>query len=68
VLSAFAGNTFQGKNNDSKIIRDILEYEATIAWGNILLDEGTYNKMNASLSNEWKNLKNEYSIQQYACV
>ncbi|MDR2651731.1 MAG: hypothetical protein LBC68_05400 [Prevotellaceae bacterium] len=53
----------KNKKNDSEIIRDILEYEATIAWGNILLDEKTYNKMNVTLSDEWENLKKEYSIQ-----
>ncbi|MDR0507093.1 MAG: hypothetical protein LBH32_09815 [Dysgonamonadaceae bacterium] len=52
----------KNKKNDSEIIRDILEYEATISWGNTLLDESTYNKMNASLSNEWEDLKKEYSI------
>jgi len=52
----------KSKKNDSELIRDILEYEATIAWGNVLLDEKTYNKMNASLSHEWEELKKEYSI------
>lgn len=56
------------KNNKNKIleaelIKEILEYETTISWGNILLDEKTYKKMNASLSNEWENIKKEYSIQ-----
>jgi hypothetical protein len=53
----------KNKKNDSEIIRDILEYEATISWGNTLLNESTYNKMNASLSNEWEDLRKEYSIQ-----
>ena len=53
----------KNEKNDSEIIRDIIEYEATIAWGNILLDEKTYNKMNATLSDEWEVLKKEYSIQ-----
>jgi len=52
----------KNKKNDSEIIRDILEYEATISWGNILLDEKTYNKMNTSLSDQWEKLKEEYSI------
>jgi hypothetical protein len=51
------------KKNDAEIIRDILEYEATISWGNTLFDESTYTKMNDSLSNEWENVKKEYSIQ-----
>lgn len=67
VLSRYR-SLFNGmKNNcnqncNSEIIRDILEYEAIIAWGNILLDEQTYNKMNASLSDEWINIKEQYSI------
>gem|GEM_PF-496617 len=51
------------KKNDSEIIRDILEYEANIAWANILLNEKMYNKMNATLTDEWEKLKKEYSIQ-----
>jgi hypothetical protein len=53
----------KNKKNDSEIIRDILEYEATISWSNTLLSENAYNKMNVPLSNEWENLKKEYSIQ-----
>lgn len=53
----------KNKKNDAEIIRDILEYEATISWGNILLNESTYKKMNTFLSAEWENLKKEYSIQ-----
>lgn len=51
------------KQYESEIIRDILEYEATIAWGNILLNEKTYKKMNTTLTGKWENLKKEYSIQ-----
>ena len=53
----------KSKKNNAEIIRDILEYEAIIAWGNILLNEKTYNKMNATLSSEWEDIKQEYSIQ-----
>jgi hypothetical protein len=52
----------KNKKNDSEIIRDILEYEATISWGNTLLDEKIYNQMNDMLSSEWNKLKQEYSI------
>lgn len=54
---------YKNKKNDSEIIRNILEYEATIAWGNSLLNEKIYNNLNDSLSNEWEELKKEYSIQ-----
>jgi hypothetical protein len=52
----------RNKNCNSEIIRDILEYEAILSWGNILLDDKTYNKMNASLSDEWQGIKEQYSI------
>lgn len=58
----FNGLRNKSKKNDSEIIRDILEYEATISWGNILLNEKTYNRMNQKLSMEWDELKQEYSI------
>lgn len=52
-----------GNNNcDAEIIRDILEYETIISWGNILLNEQTYNKQNTLLSDEWKSIKERYSI------
>jgi hypothetical protein len=50
------------KNFEAELIREILEYEATISWGNTLLDEKTYNQMNDMLSSEWNKLKQEYSI------
>jgi hypothetical protein len=59
-------NNLKGKNEkeqyNTEIIRNILEYEATISWGNILLDEKIYNEMNASLSDKWEALKKEYLI------
>jgi hypothetical protein len=51
------------KNFEAELIREILEYEATISWGNTLLDEKTYNQMNDTLSTEWNRLKQEYLIQ-----
>lgn len=50
------------ENHNPEIMRNILEYEAIISWGNILLDDKIYRKMNASLSKEWESLKERYSI------
>lgn len=50
------------KNYEAEIIRDILEYETTISWGNILLCDKTYNNMNELLSKQWDELKTEYKI------
>lgn len=67
VLSKYR-SLFNGlKNNrnedcNSEIIRSILEYEAIISWGNILLNDETYNEMNANLSEEWQGIKKRYSI------
>lgn len=60
-------NNLKDKNDkeqcSTEIIKNILEYETTVSWGNILLNEKTYNKLNPSLSVEWEKLKKEYSIQ-----
>ena len=62
-------NNLKGKNDkeqcNTEIIKNILEYETTISWGNILLNEKTYKRMNPSLSIKWEELKKEYSIQQH---
>lgn len=55
-------NHSKKKNDNSEIIRDILEYETTISWANILLNEKTYNQKNTNLSAEWQKLKQEYLI------
>ncbi|KAA6329429.1 hypothetical protein EZS27_021766 [termite gut metagenome] len=48
--------------NTAKLLREILEYEGIISWGNLLLDETTYNNLNAELSAQWEEKKKEYSI------
>lgn len=53
------------QNDYAKIMKEVLEYEGTISWANLLLDEKTYNKMNATLSKEWKLIKQEYKIISY---
>ena len=55
-------NNNKHKNFEAELVREILEYETTISWGNTLLDEKTYNQMNETLSAEWNKLKQEYSI------
>lgn len=49
-------------DNSSIVILNILEYEAALSWGNILLNEKIYEKMNESLSEKWNHIKEEYSI------
>ena len=43
-------------------MKEVLEYEGTISWANILLDEKIYNKMNEVLSKEWERIKQEYKV------
>lgn len=53
------------QNDYAKITKEVLEYEGTISWANILLDEKIYNEMNEALSKEWKLIKQEYKIISY---
>lgn len=50
------------QNDYAKIAKEVLEYEGTISWANILLDEKIYNKMNEVLSKEWELIKQEYKV------
>lgn len=50
------------ENHSPEIMRNILEYETLISWGNILLNDKIYRQMNASLSKEWESIKERYSI------
>lgn len=50
------------QNDYAKLTKEILEYEGTISWANLLLDEKKYNDMNAKLSEEWGQIKDEYKI------
>ena len=50
------------QNDYAKIVKEVLEYEGTISWANILLDEKIYNKMNEVLSKEWERIKQEYKV------
>ena len=53
------------KNYDSKIptmLINLLEYETTLSWANILLDEKIYNSLNPALSADWEKIKLRYKI------
>lgn len=52
------------QNDYAKLTKEILEYEGTISWENILLDEKKYNELNKALSEEWHRVKIEYQIDQ----
>ena len=44
------------------ILNQLINYTATLTAGSVLLSDRTYNKLNASLSEEWENIKNEFDI------
>lgn len=44
------------------ILNQLINYTATLTAGNVLLSDRTYNKLNASLSEEWEKIKNEFGI------
>lgn len=46
----------------AELIKNLLAYESTLAWSNILLDDKTYKRMNETLSKEWDELKVEYGL------
>lgn len=45
-----------------EILLNILEYEAAISSGTVLLDSKIFDKMNSNLSTKWNDIKNEYRI------
>jgi hypothetical protein len=47
----------------SEMLSNILEYESTLAWANILLSETKYNELNPSLSEKWEKIKENYKIE-----
>lgn len=53
---------FSNSKSETDIFRNVLDYEGTISWANILLNEKTYHNLNEELSKEWKQIKREYSI------
>lgn len=47
----------------SEMLSNILEYESTLAWANILLSETKNNELNPSLSEKWEKIKENYKIE-----
>jgi len=55
------------QTNDFKIkqpemLKIVLDYQTTLAWGGILLDNKLFEKNNPILSKDWESLKNTYGI------
>jgi hypothetical protein len=45
-----------------EMIKNVLNYEATHAWGSILLDSKLFHNMNEQLSEKWQKMKQVYNI------
>lgn len=48
----------------AEIIKNVLSYEANIAWASVQLDSKIYTQINPQLSQEWDNLKRLYNIRE----
>jgi len=46
-----------------EIIINVIEYEATLSWGGIILDTKIYNELNPELSKSWEEIKLKYKIE-----
>jgi hypothetical protein len=46
----------------ANILKNVLDYETTLSWANVLLSSKLYNKMNTELSEKWENIKRDYKI------
>lgn len=62
VFDTLSNKRWYSQNDYGKIMKEVLEYEGTISWANLLLDEKTYNEMNVYLSQEWERIKQKYNI------
>jgi len=49
-------------NQQNLIIRNVINYETTLSWGSILLDEDNFNKINPSLSKRWEETKSRLNL------
>lgn len=47
---------------EGEIIQNVLNYEATLSWGSILLDSSVFDKLNPELSNKWEEMKRDYQV------
>ena len=50
------------KYKKAEILINVIEYESTLSWGGILLDDNIYKKLNPILSEKWNKMKIKYEI------
>lgn len=53
----------KGSIRYADILTQLVNYTATLTAGSVLLSNRTYNRLNASLSKEWEEIKKEFDIQ-----
>lgn len=52
----------QENKRDLLLIHNVINYESTIAWAGLVLDDKLFNKYNESLSERWEAIKIEHGI------
>jgi hypothetical protein len=55
-------NAPDGTDNNSEILRNVLNYECGHAWGCVLNDSDIYNKLNPKMTQDWEAIKKNYKI------
>lgn len=55
-------NNVAEDHKNPEILINVIEYEAILSWGCILLNSNIYNLLNADLSKKWEKMKIKYEI------
>ncbi|MCD6065865.1 MAG: hypothetical protein K0S33_691 [Bacteroidetes bacterium] len=55
-------NETDKSKSEGEMVKNVLNYEATIAWGTILTDTNIFDELNPALSAKWENMKQGYKI------
>lgn len=48
--------------HEGEMVKNVLNYETTLAWGSMILDSEIFNKDNDELSRRWEQMKLDYKI------
>lgn len=62
LFNSLKGVQTLSDGQQGEIIKNVLNYEATHAWGSILLNSAMFDKMNVEISAKWSQMKQDYSI------
>lgn len=48
--------------NEGEMVRNVLNYETTLSWGSMILDDDIFKRDNDELSKKWEQMKLDYKI------